>query len=155
MSPQRENVWKDATRTRDLLTAAHLNDQHTHGDGSQQVFVVIQPLLYLLIATLKTAAAVRGGGKEPVTNKSNAAQINCTVFVSGKKGDINRVAHQIHNVMTDPCPDGAGRVAPAARGNLLAAAVGDHVVVQGSVPVTVAVHATAFPLVNKQRRAEP
>lgn len=36
------------------LTAAHLYDQHTHGDGSQQVFVVIQPLLYLVIATLKT-----------------------------------------------------------------------------------------------------
>lgn len=32
----------------------YLYDQHTHGDGSQKVFVVIQPLLYFLIATLKT-----------------------------------------------------------------------------------------------------
>lgn len=43
----------------DLLVERHgerhpeqLYDQHTHSDGSQKVFVVIQPLLHLLIATV-------------------------------------------------------------------------------------------------------
>lgn len=36
-----------------IAKVTHLYDQHTHGDCSQEVFVVIQPLLHLLIATLK------------------------------------------------------------------------------------------------------
>lgn len=35
------------------MRGSHLNDQHTHGDGSQQVLVVVQPLLHLLVAALK------------------------------------------------------------------------------------------------------
>lgn len=31
---------------------SYLYDQNTHGNGSQQVFIVIQPFLHLLIATL-------------------------------------------------------------------------------------------------------
>lgn len=54
--------------------------------------------------------------------------------------------------MTDPCPEGTGRVAPAARVNLLAAEVRNHVVMQGSVPVIVVIHATALPLMNKQEK---
>ena len=47
---------------------------------------------------------------------------------------------------TYPCPDGAGGVAAAAGLDVLAAAVGDHLGLQGGVPVRVAVHAAAVPL---------
>lgn len=40
---------------------SYLNDQHTHGDGSQQVFVVIQPLLHFVIAALETHNQFRLG----------------------------------------------------------------------------------------------
>lgn len=87
----------------DLLVKRHreghtkeLYDQHTHGDGSQKVFVVIQPLLHLIIAT--------------------------------------------------PCPEGVGGVATTALVKLLAAAVGNHVFMQSSVPVIVTHHSTTMPL---------
>lgn len=35
------------------LLGSYLYDQHTHGDGSQQVLVVVQPLLHFLVAALK------------------------------------------------------------------------------------------------------
>lgn len=86
----------------DLLVKRHgeshtkeLYDQHTHGDGSQKVFVVIQPFLYFLIAT--------------------------------------------------PCPESVGGISSAALIKLLAAEVGNHVDLQGSVPVTVAHHSTTLP----------
>lgn len=47
---------------------------------------------------------------------------------------------------TDPCPEGIGGVASAALVKLLAAAVRNHVLVQGSVPVIVAHHSTTSPL---------
>ena len=49
--------------------------------------------------------------------------------------------------MTDPSPEGSGGVSATARVDLLAAAVGNHVLMQGRVPVVVAYHATTLPLV--------
>ena len=40
---------------------AYLDDQHTHGDGSDQVLVVIKPVLHFVIATL---GEEKGRGQE-------------------------------------------------------------------------------------------
>lgn len=53
------------------------------------------------------------------------------------------------DLLTDPGPEGVGRVAPAALEKVLTAAVGNHVLVQRGVPVTVARHAAASPLVER------
>lgn len=45
--------------------ATHLYDQHTHGDCSQEVFVVIQPLLHLLIAALKMGTGHVSSSENP------------------------------------------------------------------------------------------
>lgn len=52
------------------------------------------------------------------------------------------------DLSTDPGPEGVGRVAPAALEELLTAEVGNHVVVQHRVPVAVAGHSAASPLVK-------
>lgn len=52
------------------------------------------------------------------------------------------------DLSTDPGPEGVGRVAPAALEELLTAEVGNHVVVQHRVPVAVASHSAASPLVK-------
>lgn len=49
-----------------------------------------------------------------------------------------------------PRPEGVGGVASAALVKLLAAAVRNHVLVQGCVPVVVAHHPTASPLANRR-----
>lgn len=65
--------------------------------------------------------------------------------------EMNTDYHQITaNFMTDPCPEGIGRVASTARVDLLAAAVRNHVVMQSCVPVVVVVHSTAFPLISRR-----
>lgn len=53
---------------------------------------------------------------------------------------------------TDPCPEGVGGVATTALVKLLAAAVGNHVFMQSSVPVIVTHHSTTMPLVHTDRR---
>lgn len=52
--------------------------------------------------------------------------------------------------MTDPSPEGVGCVAPAALEKVLTAAVGNHVLVQRGVPVTVVRHAATAPLVEEE-----
>ena len=126
----------------------HLYHQDTHSDSAKQVFVVIQPLLHLLVTTLKRDRHEKRVRTHADTQHDTHTH---TLGIRKRSDGLHSLSLNVSVCLshTHPCPECVGGIATTVLEDVLTAAVWHHLLQQGGVPVFVPRHSTTPPLTQK------